>query len=183
MALFEFCAKHFPLPFSCPRLHTILYKMASTLLNVDENAPAALPPFASDAEVRYIYSWKDGAIMQRALQNIPASDVALCREVVRGAVDDLPPSLAYNRLSNRICDACRWKPSPETRLHENRLKLCSTCCQAWFCSEECREHARVHAAEPGASKHALRCGVDRATAPLDDGPMKLVFAKLGDSVG
>jgi hypothetical protein len=153
---------------------------------VDSPSVPFLPMFGSKEEQAYIRSWGGGAVFARAVDCIPDADIDHVAAAIaslgslgsRSVRAHIAADLAYCRLSNRICDSCLWKPAAGSRRHESRLRLCSECCLAWFCSENCREAAHARTSEKNSSKHLLRCGVDAASAPLDDGPMCIALLTL-----
>ena len=156
---------------------------APSLLMLDSSSVPMLPAFGSPEEWAYFQSWANGAVFNHAVQHIPPADIdfmerAMAKIGRTGSRLETAVNLAYCRLSNRICDACMWKPARGSRRHESRLRLCSGCCLAWFCSEECRSKAHARTYEKNRSKHLLRCCVALASAPLDDGPMSITVVSL-----
>ena len=93
---------------------------------------------------------------RKAVSNVPDADVRVIQQMSteKMTTDDyLRTMLAFNRWANRICDQC-WDKSDLSK-----LRACSECALAFYCSTECKEKASV--------KHAERC-CNRA-GPLDDG--------------
>ena len=139
---------------------------SDSVLLLDAADVAELPEHASPAFLDMVLSWGDGAILQRAAENVPEADVTHVIDVTGSSKsrDVLKLHLAMNRLANRICEFCGWKPGPD-RKHHCRLRLCKQCCLAWFCSAE---HMDLAATTPGHGEHHLRCR-SPATGPLDTG--------------
>ena len=148
------------------------------LLLVDTPDVPTIPEFGSES-LPVIATWKhpSGAtVMGVAAAHIPDADIKLLL-AARGqrgddteAVASIMFDLAANRLFKRVCDGCGWRPGAD-RLHCSRLKLCSTCCSAWFCSEACMTLAEAE----NRSAHHLRCR-GGSEAPLDHGPMGVAVA-------
>ena len=148
---------------------------SSLLLAVDSGE--RLPDFGTAEEAAYIFGWEGGRVLHRAMRNIPNTDVAYVRNRTGSTDEDekIRLSLAINRLSNRICEACCWKPSSD-RKHHNRLKLCAACCCAWFCDDACLAKAKEEVLLDGKSTHDLRCC--KPQGPLDRGPQAIAIGRV-----
>lgn len=99
-----------------------------------------------------------------AANNVPDADVKLVEKVTGKKQDpkEMRCHLALNNLCNAICNKCLDKRDLL------KLGLCDHCCLTWYCSERCRV--------ADWETHRLRCG--RRDGPLDQGPMKLIFAEI-----
>ncbi len=100
-----------------------------------------------------------------------------CKEITEQDVPDAPAAykLAHIRLSNPICSGCGDKP------YQWDWILCPDCMLVWYCSPECREKDwdgnGQSTFQNGEKGHKILCC--QPDAPVDTGPHRFVFLKLG----
>ena len=96
----------------------------------------------------------------KGVSNIPIKDITTITDNMTDS-DGKPHEkimkasqmLAFNLLTNRICESCGYKDIPI------KLSICSNCVLSWYCSKECQ---RRH-----WDTHKLRCC--NRQGPLDTG--------------
>jgi hypothetical protein len=139
-------------------------------LVVADTGHGPLPPFGAELGeyVQTLHLPAESAghhILTLGSKNIPATDLTTVIEKVGTHMSEanLRAALAMNLLTNRICEQCGEKPH-----FHGALKLCTSCCLAWYCDKSCqRQHWGTH---------QLRCC--KPDGPLNKGYQEMAFGKV-----
>lgn len=140
----------------------------------NETNDFTLPSFGSQESIIYYTSLmlEDGKnLFFTASNNIPLVDINTVinqcpsNEPFEQRCPMLKQQLAFNRLSNRICEACGDKSDIR------KLSICTDCCLSWYCSKECQVRHW--------STHKQRCC--NINGPLDNGYQQIAILKIDEN--